>query len=102
MFALRAASLLYVDDFDFDSLTVEYIDFAPIGFLAIQELNVSAINFFLIYFKVILSVPLQLDVQLPLHSTLGTRTEGLILRANSQALRPLVDSLVGVLVNWFC
>mmetsp|Transcript_18173 Transcript_18173/g.61824 ORF Transcript_18173/g.61824 Transcript_18173/m.61824 type:complete len:1064 (+) Transcript_18173:206-3397(+) len=50
--ALRLGSLVYIESFEFDSVTTEYIDFLPIGFAAIQELNVSAINFFLMYFKI--------------------------------------------------
>ena len=48
---LRITALVYTDGFDYNSVTVEYIDFQPIGFALVQELNVVSINFFLMYFK---------------------------------------------------
>jgi len=48
---LRAASVAIINNFDYDSLTVQYVDFYPIGYITTQELNVFAVNFFLIYFK---------------------------------------------------
>jgi|AntAceMinimDraft_12_1070368.scaffolds.fasta_scaffold135505_1 hypothetical protein len=49
---LRVGSLVYTAGFDYNAVTVQYIDFQPIGFALSQELNVVAINFFLMYFKV--------------------------------------------------
>mmetsp|Transcript_18756 Transcript_18756/g.46699 ORF Transcript_18756/g.46699 Transcript_18756/m.46699 type:complete len:1062 (+) Transcript_18756:270-3455(+) len=49
---LRVGALIYTDGFDYNSVTVEYVDFQPIGFALVQELNVVSINFFLMYFKV--------------------------------------------------
>lgn len=50
--SLRVGSFVYTDAFDYNSVTVEYIDFMPIGVAIVSELNVLAINFFLMYFKV--------------------------------------------------
>eukprot|EP00899_Mesostigma_viride_P023042 jgi/Mesvir1/3922/Mv19863-RA.2 len=48
---LRVAAQKKLSDFDFSPDDVFYIDFPPIAYYATQELNVSALNFFLIYFK---------------------------------------------------
>ena len=53
VFAIRITMLKRIDDFDsYEATTFEYIDFPPMGYYATQELNVSSINFFLIYFKI--------------------------------------------------
>ena len=49
---LKLSSYLIISRFDFKALNLHYIDFPPIGFFAVSELNVSAINFFLLYFKI--------------------------------------------------
>jgi len=49
---MRVSSVMYINSFDYDSVTTEYVDFMPLGFAAIAELNISSLNFFLIYFKV--------------------------------------------------
>lgn len=49
---LKLSSYLIISRFDFEALNIHYIDFPPIGFFAVSELNVSAINFFLLYFKI--------------------------------------------------
>ena len=40
------------DNDDYSPTSIEYIDFPPLGYYSNQELNVSSINFFLIYFKI--------------------------------------------------
>lgn len=49
---LKLSSYLIMNRFDFEALTVTYIDFPPLGYFATQELNVAAVNFFLLYFKI--------------------------------------------------
>lgn len=48
---LRTLGLLLISKFDFDSITVEYVDFPPLAVIATAELNIGAFNFFLMYFK---------------------------------------------------
>ena len=58
--ALRVGSLLILNAFDFDGATVQYVDFPPIAEFATQELNVSSLNYFLMYisfFKFMQNVP---------------------------------------------
>ena len=47
--ALRVGSLMILNAFDFDGATVQYVDFPPIAEFATQELNVSSLNYFLMY-----------------------------------------------------
>ena len=49
---LKLSTYLILSRFDFEALNINYIDFPPIGWFAVSELNVSAINFFLLYFKI--------------------------------------------------
>eukprot|EP00873_Tetraselmis_striata_P002177 jgi/Tetstr1/422441/TSEL_013279.t1 len=49
---LRVGSLLMAEGFSFSSSSIRYVDLVPMGAFATQELNVSALNFFLLYFKV--------------------------------------------------
>lgn len=49
---LRVGALLMVEDFNFSSSSIRYVDLVPMGAFATQELNISALNFFLLYFKV--------------------------------------------------
>ena len=53
VFGIRLTMLKRVsDNDDYAATSIEYIDFAPLGYYSNQELNVSSINFFLIYFKI--------------------------------------------------
>ncbi|GHP05451.1 polycystic kidney disease 2-like 1 [Pycnococcus provasolii] len=52
VYGLRFGAFLIIEKFDYNSTSTNYIDFPPIALLATQELNISAINFFLIYFKI--------------------------------------------------
>lgn len=49
---LRISALLLAQSFTFSASTIAYIDFVPMGAFATQELNIGALNFFLLYFKV--------------------------------------------------
>eukprot|EP00232_Nephroselmis_pyriformis_P001496 CAMPEP_0182913856 /NCGR_PEP_ID=MMETSP0034_2-20130328/38248_1 /TAXON_ID=156128 /ORGANISM="Nephroselmis pyriformis, Strain CCMP717" /LENGTH=1001 /DNA_ID=CAMNT_0025050585 /DNA_START=146 /DNA_END=3151 /DNA_ORIENTATION=+ len=49
---LRIASVLRIQGFDFESVTIDYVDFPVLGVFASQELNISSLNFFLMYFKI--------------------------------------------------
>ena len=49
--ALRIGSQMILDSTDLDAGTINYVDFVPIGVIAIQELDVSSLNFFLMYFS---------------------------------------------------
>ncbi|UPR03093.1 polycystin cation channel protein [Chloropicon primus] len=49
---LKLSTYLILSRFDFEALNINYIDFPPIGWFAVSELNVSAVNFFLLYFKI--------------------------------------------------
>lgn len=48
----RIVTLATLSSFTFNSTSVDYIDFPPLGALSISEVDISAVNFFLIYFKV--------------------------------------------------
>ena len=48
---LRVSSLATISKFSLESTSITYIDLPAIGVYATQELNVNAINFFLMYFK---------------------------------------------------
>ena len=49
---LRVIALDALMSFTFNSTSVYYIDFPPLGAFATSEINIASINFFLIYFKV--------------------------------------------------
>eukprot|EP00898_Chlorokybus_atmophyticus_P001011 jgi/Chlat1/1910/Chrsp149S02222 len=49
---LRVSALVKLNNFDYDNDTIEYIDFPSVAYYATQELNASALNFFLVYFKI--------------------------------------------------
>jgi len=49
---LRIVTLAKLNGFTFNSTSVFYVDFPPLGYFARMEVNVSAVNFFIIYFKI--------------------------------------------------
>jgi len=49
---LKIITLNTLMSFTFTSTTVSYIDIPPLGYFAESEINISSINFFLIYFKI--------------------------------------------------
>ncbi|GAQ87018.1 hypothetical protein KFL_003260010, partial [Klebsormidium nitens] len=49
--ALRVTALVSLNRFRLEADTTKYVDFQAIGYTSTQELNVSALNFFLVYFK---------------------------------------------------
>ena len=49
---LRLGTLFLAENFVVTSATIRYVDITPMGSFATQELNISALNFFLLYFKV--------------------------------------------------
>ena len=49
---LQLGTLLMTTSFSFSSSTIKYVDFISVANFSTQELNVSALNFFLLYFKI--------------------------------------------------
>ena len=49
---MQLGTLLMTTGFSFTSATIKYVDFITVANFSTQELNVSALNFFLLYFKI--------------------------------------------------